>query len=93
VFTFFDYLMRRAFESVLAGAQDALAVLESQKNRSEPKAGEPRLPATAPAAQAGSPPKKSENRAPQGRLSLADDDPLPPPRHRGRPDQRRNGKS
>ena len=91
--TFFDYLRRRAFESVLAGAQDALAVLESQKNRNEPKSGEPRLPAPAPASQAGPPPSKSENRAPQGRLSLVDDHPLPPPRHRGRPDHRRNGKS
>ena len=91
--TFFDYLRRRAFESVLAGAQDALAVLESQKNRSEPKPGEPRLPAPAPASQAGPPPKQPDNHSPQGRLSLADDDPLPAPRHRGRPDQRRNGKS
>ncbi len=29
--TFFDYLRQRAFESVLAGAQEALELLESQK--------------------------------------------------------------
>ena len=35
--TFFEYLRQRAFESVMAGAYDALELLEAKKSLEEPK--------------------------------------------------------
>ena len=86
--TFFDYLRQRAFESVLAGAQEALELLESQKNRTEPPKHEPRLPAPRLASQAGPSSEQPKTNAPQENPSQDEDDPLPDPRRRGRPDHR-----
>ena len=36
--TFFEYLRQRAFESVMAGAYEALELLEAKKSLEEPKA-------------------------------------------------------
>ena len=36
--TFFEYLRQRAFESVMAGAYEALELLEAKKSLQEPKA-------------------------------------------------------
>ena len=86
--TFFDYLRQRAFESVLAGAQEALELLESQKNRTEPPKHKPSLPAPRLASQAEPTSEQPKTNAPQENPSQDEDDPLPDPRRRGRPDQR-----
>ena len=77
--TFFDYLRQRAFESVLAGAQEALELLESQKDHSEPPSSpaldfEP-FKAT----------KQEESKSPTENTPVEDDELLPAPRRRGRP--------
>ena len=90
--TFFDYLRQRAFESVLAGAQEALEVLESQKTRNEPPKHESNLPAPRLVSQAGAPAKQPESNSPEGDRSEDDDELLPAPRRRGRPDQKSKGK-
>lgn len=86
--TFFDYLRQRAFESVLAGAQEALELLESQKNRTAPPKHESSLPAPRLGSQAGPSSEQPKTNAPQQNSSPEEDDPLPAPRRRGRPDQR-----
>jgi hypothetical protein len=92
VLTFFDYLRQRAFESVLAGAQEALELLECQKSRNEPEAEESRLPTPALASQAGPSAKQAENQSLQENPPVEDDQPLPVPRRRGRPDEKPKGK-
>ena len=86
--TFFDYLRQRAFESVLAGAQEALELLESQKNRTEPPKHESSLPAPRLASQPGPTSEQTKTNEPQENPSAGDDELLPAPRRRGRPDQR-----
>jgi hypothetical protein len=86
--TFFDYLRQRAFESVLAGAQEALELLESQKNRGKPPKHESNLPDLRLIAQAGPVAQPPENNRHEGVHSRDDDELLPPPRRRGRPDER-----
>ena len=82
--TFFDYLRQRAYESVLAGAQEALEFLESQKNRREPKS-EPKLPAPRLESGAEPPANQVENSPAQKNVPEDEDDLLPPPRRRGKP--------
>jgi hypothetical protein len=89
--TFFDYLRQRAFESVLAGAQEALEVLESQKSRREPPRNASSLAAPRLASQAGAPATQPEEISAQGDDSEDDDELLPAPRRRGRPDERPKG--
>jgi hypothetical protein len=86
--TFFEYLRQRAFESVVAGAQEALDLLESQKNRTQSQEHESNLAAPCLTAQAGTAAKPSENERSQGNLSREDDELLPAPRRRWRPDAR-----
>ena len=90
--TFFDYLRQRAFQSVLAGAQEALELLESQMDRSEPPKLKSNLPALRPSSQAGAPAGQSETSSPQADASGEDDELLPAPRRRARPDQRPKGR-
>ena len=90
--TFFDYLRQRAFESVLAGAQEALELLECQKNRNGSKTQESKLPTPARASQAGPPAKHAEDKSLQEDPAVEDDKPLPAPRRRGRPDEKPKGK-
>ena len=90
--TFFDYLRQRAFQSVLAGAQEALELLESQKDRSEPPKHESNLPAPRLAPQAGVPAKQPETNSSQEDVSGSDDGQLQAPRRRGRPDQKPKGR-
>ena len=90
--TFFDYLRQRAFQSVLAGAQEALELLESQKDRSEPPKHQSNLPAPRLPSQAGAPAKQPETSSPQANDSGDDDEQLPAPRRRVRPDQRPKGR-
>ena len=86
--TFFDYLSQRAFESVLAGAQEALELLESQQNRTEPPKHESSLPAPRLASQPAPTSDQTKTNEPKENSSPDEDDPLPAPRRRGRPDQR-----
>ena len=88
--TFFDYLRQRAFESVLAGAQEALEVLEDQRNHVEPKA----VPAPEAKRSLDFRPNegsKQEEKTSNNDTDAADDDPLKPARRRGRPHQKRKG--
>lgn len=84
--TFFEYLRQRAFESVLAGAHEALDLLERQQTLAEPtklshRGGDSPTP--------GSPnqPRKREGKPTLPQLedsgNPADDQPLPAPRNRG----------
>ena len=90
--TFFDYLRQRAFESVLTGAQEALELLESQKDRNEPPKHNSNLPSPRLTSQAGSPGNRPENNSPQENRSEDDDELLPAPRRRGRPGGKSKGK-
>lgn len=83
--TFFDYLRQRAYESVLTGAQEALELLERQESHSAPKSTKSSLPA--PDA-TNEPPRTKA-----GNTSADDDDLLPPPRLRGRPNKKPKGQS
>ena len=82
--TFFDYLRQRAFESVLAGAQDALDVLEKRKAFSESQRQLPDSSESTCNQSKPNPRKRVEDKTaeppPQG-----DDKPIAPPRDRGRP--------
>ncbi len=82
--TLFEYLRRRAFEAVIDGTQDALEFLESQKNFDQSETAKnalahrsetPSLQDTSRASRDGRP----------GEAGSTDDQPLPPPRRRGRP--------
>jgi len=90
VLTFFDYLRQRAFQSVLAGAQEALELLESQKNLGSPKADVPKLPAPVPDGQT-EPTAKQEGNKLLNNPPVVDDQLLPSPRRRGRPHKKSKG--
>ncbi|MCA9183018.1 MAG: hypothetical protein KDA51_16260 [Planctomycetales bacterium] len=94
--TFFEYLRQRAFESVLAGAHEAIEFLERQETLKEPpkllagsgnQSGEDRTP---------KPPRKREDKASQTetkRAESADEQPFPAPRkHRAPANQSKAGK-
>ena len=85
--TFFDYLRQRAFESVMAGAQEALALLESQKNRTEPPEHDAALPAPGSTSHVGPAHEPVVTAGPQ-EFRQPDDEKLPAPRKRGRPDRK-----
>ena len=87
--TFFDYLRQRAFESVLAGAREALELLESQMEHDEPSNHEPKVPAPRVGAQVGQAAKDAESDRPQEDPAKDDGDLLPAPRRRGAPNSRR----
>ena len=83
--TLFEYLRRRAFEAVIDGTQDALEFLESQKNFDQSEAAKNAL-----AHRSGNPSLQDSSRQTDEAHSAkggaaADDQPLPPPRRRGRP--------
>ena len=87
--TFFDYLRQRAFESIMAGAQEALELLERESSHSRPE-----TPATRRTPAALAPPESpaemnTNNHSSANRLLGEDDDPLPAPRRRGRPNQKK----
>ena len=82
--TFFDYLRQRAFESVLAGAQDALDVLERQKSLREPQKQIPQPSEVHGDDLTAIPRKKVEGQS-QSAPPEEDEKPIPPPRDRGRP--------
>lgn len=85
--TFFDYLRQRAFESVLAGAQEALDVLEKQQDRGK-RSAEPKLSGPSEESPAEG---STKARKPASGPSTEGDDPLPPPRRRGRPGAKGGG--
>ena len=82
--TLFEYLRRRAFEAVIDGTQDALEFLESQKNFDQSEAAKNAL-----AHRSGNPSlqdsSQQTNEAHSAKSGAVDDQPLPPPRRRGRP--------
>ena len=83
--TLFEYLRRRAFEAVIDGTQDALEFLESQKNfdQSEDAKNAIAHRSANPSLQDSS---RQTNEAQSAKGGAAvDDQPLPPPRRRGRP--------
>lgn len=82
--TFFDYLRQRAFESVLTGAQEALELLESDKNRDKPQMADPRTSNRSLDFQQGEQSKPAENEPTDGSPAKDDKDLLLPPRRRGR---------
>ena len=93
--TFFEYLRQRAFESVLAGAQEALDYLERQQALAEQKK---QLPVASQQA-ADRPPKPPRKREDQRVSSeskpgdrTADDEPLLDNYGRGRPTNHAQGK-
>ena len=83
--TFFEYLRKRAFESIVVGVQNALECLEKEpfNTQSSTPANQPgqvaslnlELPAT----------EKENGGEKQLATGLTGADPLPPPRRRGRP--------
>lgn len=77
--TFFDYLRQRAFESIMAGAHEALELLEQKGSVDEAKANTARSP---PVGRAETAPM---DHASGNGLLEKDHDPLPAPRRRGRP--------
>ena len=89
--TFFDYLRQRAFESVLLGAQEALEFLESQKTLSEPTKQLPQLSQIAVGDRTPTAPHPAEKKR-ENAPAKDSDEPLPAPRHRGRPMNRWKGK-
>lgn len=82
--TFFDYLRQRAFESVLAGAQDALDVLERQKSLHEQQKQITQASEVQGKDGAANPRMKVDDKSPPA-PPTADEKPIPPPRDRGRP--------
>jgi hypothetical protein len=86
VLTFFEYLRRRAFESIVEGAEEAVDFLEAKTERRSSNA-EKALTQTlmkldSEREQESAPPTN----APDSEGLLAESDPsLPPPRRRGRP--------
>jgi hypothetical protein len=85
VLTFFDYLRQRAFESILAGAQEALEHLENEHTSDRTDGHASRRPSAALAPPEDGAQRKAQNNAPRNISVPEDDDPLPPPRRRGRP--------
>lgn len=82
--TFFDYLRQRAFESVLTGAQEALELLESDKNRDAPPTADLQTSNRSLDFQPGEQSKPAENDPEDESPTNEDKDLLPPPRRRGR---------
>ena len=89
--TFFDYLRQRAFESVLAGAQEALELLENQKRHNEYQSSISKPSSRVLDFQQCTPTKQEEETAPNRIASTEDDELLPAPRRRTRPDQQPKG--
>ena len=90
--TFFDYLRQRAFESVLSGAQEALEVLENSPNRNEPTSGKSKGKGSTLGFQPAKPDIKADNSNKSDGSPSDSEDPLPPPRRRGRPSRKSKGK-
>ena len=90
--TVFDYLRQRVYESVLSGAQEALEELESQQNRKDGKSPTPKLAATQPNAQVKRSAEQSDKPFFPASNSESDDELLPAPRRRGRPEKQSKGK-
>ncbi len=90
--TFFDYLRPRAFESVLSGAQEALEVLENSPDRNEPSSGKPRGQESTLGFQPTKPDKQADSSTKSEGPASDSEDPLPPPRRRGRPPRKSRGK-
>ena len=82
--TLFEYLRRRAFEAVIDGTQDAVEFLESQKSFDQNEAAKNAIAhrsATASLQDSTRPGSEVQS----GKAGTTDDQPLPPPRRRGRP--------
>ena len=86
--TFFEYLRRRAFESIVEGAEEAVDFLEAKTERRSSNAEKAltqtliKLDSEREQERESTPPAN----APEGDGLMAESDPsLPPPRRRGRP--------
>ena len=85
VLTLFEYLRRRAFEAVIDGTQDALEFLESQKNFDQSDPEKNTIEHRSGTAFVAGPDPPSQRGSIRKRPATKDDQPLPPPRRRGRP--------
>lgn len=86
VLTFFEYLRRRAFESIVEGAEEAVGFLEAKSERrssnTEKSLTQALMKLDSGREQESAPPAN----APDSEGLLAEGDPsIPPPRRRGRP--------
>ena len=83
--TLFEYLRRRAFEAVIDGTQDAVEFLESQKSFDQNEAAKNALAHRSKTPSLQDSTRSGSEGPSEGKAGGTDNQPLPPPRRRGRP--------
>lgn len=90
--TFFDYLRQRACDAVLAGAREALDILESQQHPTESTELAAKTSTRSLELLLGEASQQDEHTATLPASSAVTEERLPPARRRGRPRQKTRGK-